>query len=169
MAAAEARRAMERQPEPSISKPAPRAEAAAGAAPPLAVGGIAAQVAQDSRARAEADAALKSSTATIGIRGLSEEAERPAAASQAKPLAGPPAAAPSAPKPLADRPRVEERARPIEKKRALAWRGLEQEPPQKWLERLAELRKQGQTREADELLAEFKRRFPAHPLPVGTE
>lgn len=49
------------------------------------------------------------------------------------------------------------------------WHGLEQEPPQKWLERLADLRKQGRTGEASELLVELKRRFPDHPLPSGVE
>ncbi len=54
-------------------------------------------------------------------------------------------------------------------KRLPPWHGLEQEQPQKWLERLAELRRQKQTADADELLAEFKRRFPDHPLPGGFE
>ena len=54
-------------------------------------------------------------------------------------------------------------------KRAPVWQGLEQEPPGKWLERLAELRKQGRTGEADELLVEMKRRFPDQPLPDGLE
>lgn len=54
-------------------------------------------------------------------------------------------------------------------KRLPAWHGLEQEQPRKWLERLAELRRQKHTADADELLAEFKRRFPDHPLPSGLE
>lgn len=49
---------------------------------------------------------------------------------------------------------------------APAWQGYEKEPPQKWLERIAELRRQGETVAANEMVAEFKRRFPDHPLPV---
>jgi hypothetical protein len=52
-------------------------------------------------------------------------------------------------------------------KQVPVWQGLEQEPLGKWLERLTELRKQGRTGEADELLAEIKRRFPDQPLPSG--
>lgn len=44
---------------------------------------------------------------------------------------------------------------------------LEREPPEKWLERIEELRRQGEAAMAGELLAEFKRRFPNHPLPAG--
>ncbi|MDH5534873.1 MAG: hypothetical protein OEZ08_04770 [Betaproteobacteria bacterium] len=42
---------------------------------------------------------------------------------------------------------------------------LEGEVPEKWLERIAQLRREGGLNEADELLGEFKRRFPGHPLP----
>lgn len=43
----------------------------------------------------------------------------------------------------------------------------ENEPPQKWLEKIAELRREGRTGEADELLRVFRQRFPDHPLPEG--
>lgn len=33
----------------------------------------------------------------------------------------------------------------------------------KWLERLAEFKRDGRQADADELLAEFRRRFPDHP------
>jgi len=49
--------------------------------------------------------------------------------------------------------------------KAPPWQGYEKEPPQKWLDRIAELRRQGETAVAGEMLAEFKRRFPDHPLP----
>ena len=39
--------------------------------------------------------------------------------------------------------------------------------PEKWLERIEALRREGRMEDADELLAEFKRRFPNHPLPPG--
>jgi hypothetical protein len=50
------------------------------------------------------------------------------------------------------------------------WQGYEKEPPQKWLDRIVELRRQGETAAAGEMLAEFKRRFPDHPVPpdLGT-
>ena len=38
-------------------------------------------------------------------------------------------------------------------------------PPEKWLERIEELRKQGRFDEAKTSLAEFKQRYPSHPLP----
>jgi hypothetical protein len=38
-------------------------------------------------------------------------------------------------------------------------------PPEKWLERIEELRKQGKFDEAKASLAEFKKRFPNYPLP----
>lgn len=37
--------------------------------------------------------------------------------------------------------------------------------PEAWLARIAELRKQGRTREADESLAEFKKRYPDYRIP----
>ena len=37
--------------------------------------------------------------------------------------------------------------------------------PEAWLARIAELRKQGHTREADESLAEFKKRYPDYRIP----
>jgi hypothetical protein len=44
---------------------------------------------------------------------------------------------------------------------------LEPQAPEKWLEKIEALRREGRKAEADELLAEFKRRFPTHPLPPG--
>ena len=47
------------------------------------------------------------------------------------------------------------------------WHGYEKEPPQKWLERISELKRQQRAAEAEAMLVEFKRRFPGHPLPPG--
>jgi hypothetical protein len=44
---------------------------------------------------------------------------------------------------------------------------VESQPPEKWLERIEGLKREGRKGEADDLLAEFKRRFPNHPLPPG--
>jgi len=49
--------------------------------------------------------------------------------------------------------------------RGALWQDLVREPPEKWLQRIAELRRVGQTADADALLAEFRRRFPDARLP----
>ena len=41
----------------------------------------------------------------------------------------------------------------------------EAEAPERWLERIAGLREQGREREADESLAEFRRRHPDYRIP----
>ena len=56
--------------------------------------------------------------------------------------------------------------RPAPKKSALI-REYENQTPEKWLEKIAELRRDGRTTEADEMLAEFKKRFPGYPLPAA--
>ena len=47
----------------------------------------------------------------------------------------------------------------------LARFSLRDEPPERWIERIAEFRKEGRHDEADKLLAEFKQRFPDYKLP----
>lgn len=49
--------------------------------------------------------------------------------------------------------------------RSLLWQDLVGKPPEKWLQRIAELRRAGKTADADVLVAEFRRRFPDEPLP----
>lgn len=44
---------------------------------------------------------------------------------------------------------------------------FENQRPDQWLEKIVELRREGRGAEADELLAEFKKRFPDHPLPAA--
>ena len=46
------------------------------------------------------------------------------------------------------------------------WQDLERQPPEKWLERMEELRRTGRTVELNDLLAEFRKRFPVHTLPA---
>lgn len=41
----------------------------------------------------------------------------------------------------------------------------EHQPPEKWGEKIVELRRQGRAAEAEELLAEFRRRFPQYAVP----
>lgn len=92
--------------------------------------------------------------------------------------AGRMASAPDAPsEPQATRPRAEARRsaplagamakRSAEQDRPPVWQGFEKERPEKWLARIEELRAQGRGPEAQEMLSEFKRRFPEHPLPPG--
>jgi hypothetical protein len=73
------------------------------------------------------------------------------------------AEAPRAPGELAAQRR--EGAPALQPKIATMARELDAQPPEKWLERIQALRREGQAAEARELLAEFKRRYPAHPLP----
>ncbi len=79
------------------------------------------------------------------------------AQSEGRPMAPPPppaaTAAPPAPKSVVR----------LAQQRAPLWRGLEDQPPEKWLERLAEYRRDNRQADADELLAEFRLRFPDHP------
>ena len=47
----------------------------------------------------------------------------------------------------------------------LARAKVTEEPPEKWLERIAQLRQQGQHAEADKALAEFRKRYPDYKIP----
>ncbi|MCC7485523.1 MAG: hypothetical protein IT529_11115 [Burkholderiales bacterium] len=53
----------------------------------------------------------------------------------------------------------------IVSERRSPWYGLEGEPAQRWAARIEELRRAGRQKEADEVLAEFRRRYPGHALP----
>jgi hypothetical protein len=89
-----------------------------------------------------------------------EEAQPKAATPLAKPIAA---------------PRLQERSAPTPAEsgtgglaaRAPVWAGLERQAPEKWIERIEELRRAGREPEAREVLEEFKRRFPEHPLPAA--
>ena len=49
---------------------------------------------------------------------------------------------------------------------AYAWSAaLADEPPERWGERILALRRAGKADEADALLAEFRKRYPGHPVP----
>ena len=83
----------------------------------------------------------------------------------------PPAAAPAEAARGSSETRALRRERPLvaDPQKAALLRELEQQPPEKWLEKIEELRRRGETAPAEELLAEFKRRFPGHPLPPGRQ
>ena len=99
-------------------------------------------------------------------------ASPPAEAGTAGRKAGAPAVAtePLVARSAVDAPQAKSMARamatkPPEQDRLTVWHGFEKEPPQKWLARIEELRRQGRAAEAEEMLSEFKRRFPELPLP----
>ena len=54
-------------------------------------------------------------------------------------------------------------AKPAAADRPPVWQGLENEPPEKWVARIEEQVREGRMAEADEMRAEFRRRFPDHP------
>jgi hypothetical protein len=78
-----------------------------------------------------------------------------------------PAAKPAAPRLKASEARKEAAA--ATDARPPVWQGYDNEPPQKWLDRIAELKRQERVADADAMLAEFRLRFPAHPLPPGLQ
>jgi len=66
--------------------------------------------------------------------------------------------------------RLEDRARADNAAEARpVWQGYENQPPEKWLERVAELRRGARDAEARDMLAEFRRRFPQYPVPAALD
>ena len=124
---------------PRPAAPAPAAETAksAAAAPAREL------------ARAAAPAASASDTAKAAAPAPVQEGARPAARAAAAADAAVAGAA------AAPRMRAESAAK------------LSSAPltPEVWLARIAELRKEGRTREADESLAEFRKRYPDYKIP----
>lgn len=109
-------------------------------------------VAEERMASAKADTVAAGKVAASPATPSKPQAARSTAdAPPAKPFAGGPM------------PRYVEQARPP------VWRGFEKELPEKWLAHIEELRKQGRVAEAEEMLSEFKRRFPAHSVPSGSK
>jgi ribonuclease E len=121
-------------PPPTIAAaPAPAPAPGVTAAPPP----LAATQTEDARAR----------SAPAMAQGRVAAAPPSSAMPEAKPMARP-AAKPAASPPV---------TRP-------AWlNDLENQPPEKWLERLAEFKRDGRADDAETLLVEFRRRFPGHP------
>jgi len=134
--------------------------------------------------------------ATVGIRGMAagppssmgarrpaaQAADHPAAASEAEtavagrvlssaPTAPASSTATPVPKPV-PQAAVPDQRRSMEPsganylQRPPIWSELERQPPEKWLERIEELRQAARTADLNDLLAEFRKRFPAHPLPA---
>ena len=60
---------------------------------------------------------------------------------------------------------ADESAGPAAAADALSKRAEQAESPERWLERIAALRREGRHKEADEAYAEFKRRYPEYRIP----
>jgi len=65
---------------------------------------------------------------------------------------------------LAD-PRAPAAAMADAPEKAALWRDLVDAPPEKWLQRIVELRRAGKTADAAAVVGEFRRRFPAERVP----
>jgi hypothetical protein len=151
----------------SAEPEAPGASAAGSARP----GGVPAMT-----GAAEADAGSYSPLLRDSMRAAGERAAAPQSPAADEPVTGasgiaarrdaPAAAAPAPSRAVSGSVRA--KVEPAEK-RAPAWHGLEAEPPAKWLERAIALKREGRAAEYQELLAEFKRRFPEHPVPPELE
>jgi hypothetical protein len=189
-------RSAQRQPErpaPAVSTPAlatpepfpgrrqeQRPHQAAGVAPPQAgtpaLPDLLAKPAPLPSTRAHEEAA-------VDLRGMAAESAftpdtRPSAAqAPARAAAGNEAAAtaagravPSAPPAPPSKAAISDLGRSMEPGGATPqppiWQDLERQPPEKWLERMEELRRTGRTVELKDLLAEFRKRFPGHTLPA---
>ena len=162
---------------PSGSEPSTRRERTEDIAPDLGMsrrGFVEDQGADQGGARPPA-------TSTLGPRGFDAPApvSPPREAGRAAPAApgeGAPASnaeerrdaasAASTPPPAAKRPSARVQAAPkprSESRGAVLARGLLDQPPEKWLERVEQLRSEGRHSDADGLMVEFRLRFPDHP------
>ena len=129
------------EPFPAVPEQAPvqakRDVAPAPSAPPVA------SIESSPRTAAVAEDAVASRNPPPTLEGRVSAVPRPAAKPASAPTlqrSGPP----QAPRP--------------------AWLGeLDNQPLEKWLARLAEFKRDGRATEADELMLEFRRRFPDHP------
>lgn len=95
-------------------------------------------------------------------------AESRVAATQEEQAGGAPSRAlvnKASPAAAAEAARVEGQAMRRERAAAALVRELETQPPEKWLDKILGLRQQGRAGEAHELLVEFRKRYPNHPVP----
>ena len=122
----------------------------------------------------EADAPAPSAEPASAPKASARMAQRDRAATEdvtgSLSAARPPAAVAPAekPQPSAEARAVKRGPAPADTTRlAGLMKDVESQAPEKWLEKIEALRREGRKEDADELLAEFKRRFPNHPLPPG--
>ena len=130
--------------------------------PELAVPPVTGPEAREEEKAVEAAPARKAApTFTPDPKPGASPASPPAAASPAEPASGVRESRRS--DAAAERmQRDEVHRQPAPEARAMA--KLAVEPPEQWLERIAELRKQGKHEEADKALAEFRRAYPDYRL-----
>lgn len=167
---------------PGAAGPAFRPQGERGApvaAPPRAGSGTAEE-------RADAGAPIAKAPATVPGQATPAEAppgtggevapERrlmaaaPPAVSPKEDSAGTPATAVAADSARTERVETPARARVAAREAPRpVWEGYEEAPPRKWLERIAELKRQQRLAEAEAMLAEFKRRYPGYSLPAPAE
>jgi hypothetical protein len=144
-------------------------EVARPAPPPAAIG----SVRQDTAPRTESQresAAKQTAPAPVESR-VEDRAFAAPPQSPTEPPLGEGRAQPAPPAVVAAKPAPAPMAKPQQLMRAApksparpAWLvELDLQPPERWLDKLVEFRRDGRNAEADELLAEFRKRFPDHP------
>lgn len=149
-------------PPPAAAPAAPLAQAGAPApAPAPALSGRVAEAEQGAtESRAKAMAAESSNRAEAPLA-----ARRDYAAPQPIQRSAPPPLADAAGGAGASASKPAAAALSVAPAKGALWQDLVQEPPEKWIQRITELRRDGKTADADALLAEFRRRFPDARLP----
>lgn len=163
--AAEADARGARQAERSLAYPLPEAAPPVAPAAPAAPATPAAPAAPVSSVESVTSPPTPASPAQLGDERSPAPSSAPAAASPAPP------AKPAARKRETMAPSEREQAGETEVAPALEERKavgaserLSRRSPEQWLQEIAELRRRGRTAEADASLAEFRRRYPDHPL-----
>jgi hypothetical protein len=147
-------------PEEVLDRSAP----AAAPAPPSEAPSEAAPEARQAPPRAQAAPSPRAMRSERDVTGREDSQAQGAAAGAVQPARKPAVEARRAPGALHSQQK--ETASQVSAARVAAiLKELDAEPPEKWLERIQALRREGQTLEARDLLAEFKRRYPSHPLP----
>ena len=155
-------------PQPVVVPAEPAAKAEVSAPAPTVSGRVAAMdqgvvaFGGDSRARAGAAESTRAED-SAGARRDSTAPQQSIQRAAPAPLADAATGAGASPRSAA--PAAAMSAAPA--KSVPLWQDLIREPPEKWIERITELRRAGKTVDADTLVAEFHRRFPDQRLPDG--
>ena len=162
-----------RAPDPEGALPAERALAKRPEEPSLAARAAGKQ--EESRAAAESPGGPPAREAQRPAPALSRmESQARDRAGSEDPAAGVAAPAPrAAPAPAAQAPRGPRlQSRPVDPMKpelAGLLKEYDSRPPRDWIARIQELKRGGQAGLAEDMLAEFRRRYPGHPLPTDLE
>lgn len=146
-------------PPVTVPEEVPRRVEAPSPAPPLTATpapapGPAAEAEKPEEVMASGSASRAKSAAAAADRGARREQAAPLLRSAPAPMAGATAGTGAFPRTLP----------PAAPQNAL-WQDLLEAPPELWIRRIAELRRSGKAEDAEKLVAEFRRRFPAERLP----